>query len=138
MSPRPSLVLASLRALGAAVLLAGVAACAGAAKDGQAAVPVATPTSDEPPDNTDDTGTLDIFCNPPTKVLVDGKPAGTTPVTGYKVKPGSHDVTFADEQTGNRTMTVTVATGEGKTLTSDRPPSMQQVLHKDDPADKKK
>src|SRR5277367_5296714 len=138
MSPRPSLALASLRTLGAAVLFAGVAACGGAAKDGQAATPIATAAPDEPPENTDDTGTLDMLCDPPVKVLVDGKPAGTTPVTGYKVKPGSHDVTFVDEQTGNRTMTVMIATGEGKTLKSERPPSMQQLMHKDDPANKKK
>lgn len=138
MKPRPVLALAVLRILGAAVLFTGVAACAGAAQDGHGPAPLATATSDEPPanTNTDDTGTLDIYCNPPTKVLVDGKPAGTTPVSGFKVKPGSHDVTFADEETGSRTMTVTVAPGEGRTLTSDRPPSMQQVMHKDDPSKK--
>jgi hypothetical protein len=136
MSSRPFLALASLGALGAAVFFVGVASCGGAAKGAEGPVPLATTTPDGPPDNTDDTGTLDIFCNPPTKVLVDGKPAGTTPVSGYKVNPGSHDVTFADEQTGNRTMTVSVSPGEGKTVTSDRPPSMQQVLHKDDPKKK--
>ncbi len=49
---------------------------------------------------TDDSGMLDINALPPTKVRVDGKPAGTTPVTGFKVPPGNHDVTFVDDQGG--------------------------------------
>jgi hypothetical protein len=109
---------ATLCALSAAGLVAGVAAC-GPAKD--AAAPASTAAPDEETKEPDDTGTLEIYCNPPTTVLVDGKPAGTTPISGFKVKPGSHDVTFADEQTGNRTMSVTIAPGEGKVVTSDRP-----------------
>jgi hypothetical protein len=59
-------------------------------------------------------------------VLVDGKPAGTSPVVGFKVKPGSHDVTCVDDQTGNRTMSVVLEPGDGKMVTSDRPPSAMQ------------
>ena len=128
-----------LHALAAVALIAGPAACAGSAGDAPATTPHATATpDDEPKENTDDTGTLDIYCNPPTKVLVDGKPAGTTPISQYKVKPGRHDVTFADEKTGNRTMSITVAPSEGQTVTSDRPPVLSEVLHKSEPPEDKK
>jgi len=133
MNLRPAFSRAPLHAL-AAVLLAGAAACAGSAGDSPATTPKATATADDDPkENTDDTGTLDIYCNPPTKVLVDGKAAGTTPITQYKVKPGRHDVTFADEKTGNRTMSITVAPSEGQSVTSDRPPVLSEVLHKSAP-----
>ena len=68
-------------------------------------------------------GSLEILCNPPTEIAVDGKKIGKTPIKDHKVAPGSHDVTFMDEETGNRTMTVTVGAGEGKTVISDRPPT---------------
>jgi hypothetical protein len=109
-------------------------ACGGGTPDPVA--PAATAVADDPPEKkTDDTATLDVYGNPPTKVLIDGKPAGTTPIQGYKVKPGSHDVTWADELTGNRTMSVTLEPGDGKVMTSDRPPSATQQQK---PADKPK
>ena len=46
------------------------------------------------------------------------------------MKPGSHDVTFVDEMTGNRTMTVVLEPGDGKVVTSDRPPSATQKPEK--------
>jgi hypothetical protein len=82
------------------------------------------PAADEPPP-TDETSTLDILCEPPTKILLDGKPIGTSPIKGHKVSPGAHDVTFADEQTGNRTLSVKVAPGESRTVISDKPPVMR-------------
>jgi hypothetical protein len=114
----------------AAFGLGGLAACGGS---GQEAAPATTPTAanDDPPERKgDDTATLDVYGNPPTKVLVDGKPAGTTPIQGFKVAPGSHDVTWVDEATGNRTMSVTLEPGDGKVMTSDRPPSATQKPEK--------
>lgn len=100
-------------------------------------VPVAA-APDEPPAG-DDSGQLEILCNPPTPVLVDGKKAGTTPIKGYRVPPGSHDVTFVDEVTGNRTMTIVLAAGEGRAVVSDAPPSASTTVEPTDkkPADKK-
>ena len=119
------LSLRSLRVLGAALVVVGVAACGGA--DAQTTAPKVAATADDPPEKpTDDSATIDAYCNPPTPILIDGKPAGTSPVTGFKVKPGSHDVTFVDELTGNRTMTVVLEPGDGKVVTSDRPPSATQ------------
>jgi hypothetical protein len=108
----------------AVAALAATAACAGPNADAQSAVPLATAVPDDPPPP-EEPATLDILAAPPVEVLVDGKPAGKTPVKGFKVKSGSHDVTFVDE-TGNRTMTVSVDPGEGKTVKSDRPPSLMQ------------
>ena len=126
MELRHLLPLRSLHALGAALLLAGVAACGGT--EVQPATPKATSTADDPPEDkaADETSTIDAYCNPPSEILVDGKHAGTSPLKNYKVKPGSHDVTFVDEVAGNRTMTVVVEPGDGKVVTSDRPPSATQ------------
>jgi hypothetical protein len=128
MTPSPALALAPLRALctlGVALVLCTGAAC-GSGGEAQPAPKVAASADDPPEPKTDDTATIDAYCNPPSKILVDGKPAGMSPVTGFKVKPGSHDVTFVDEMTGNRTMTVVLEPGDGKVVTSDRPPSATQ------------
>jgi hypothetical protein len=95
-------------------------------------VPVAA-APEEPPAG-DDSGQLEILCNPPTPVLVDGKKAGTTPIKGYRVPPGSHDVTFVDELTGPRTMTIVLAPGEGRAVVSDAPPSANTTV---EPPEKK-
>jgi hypothetical protein len=123
------------RAVAVAALVAGAAVAAGCGPaDAQAPAPKTAATGDDPPEpKGDDTATIDAFCNPPTKVLIDGKPVGTSPISGYKVKPGSHDVTFADELTGNRTMTVVLEPGDGKTVTSDRPPSATQTQKPEKP-----
>jgi hypothetical protein len=143
MDPRTALGLAPLRVLGAALLVAGVAACAGS--DAQPNTPKTTATTDDPPQEKplDDSSTIDAICQPPSPVLIDGKPAGTSPVSNFKVKPGSHDVTCVDEMTGNRTMTVVLEPGDGKVVTSDRPPSATQKPQpqkdeKGDKGDKKK
>jgi hypothetical protein len=103
-----------------AALVLGVLGCG--ASEPSPAVPLATAAPDEPPP-ADESGQLAILCNPPTPVLVDGKPAGTTPISAFRVPPGSHDVTFVDELTGNRTMTVKIGPGEGQSVVSDRPPN---------------
>ncbi len=103
-----------------AAMALGMLGC-GSSEAKPPAVPLAASAPEEPA--TDDSGQLEILCNPPTPVLVDGKKAGTTPISGYRVAPGSHDVTFVDELTGNRTMTVTLGPGEGRAVVSDRPPS---------------
>jgi hypothetical protein len=48
------------------------------------------------------------------EVLLDGKPAGKTPVTLENLKPGSHDITYKDEANGNATYTVDLGEGEYK------------------------
>ena len=104
-----------------APLFVAFVGCARSA-DAEAPVPLVTAAPDEP-STPDEPGTLDILCMPRTKVLVDGVPAGTTPIRGFKVAPGRHDVTFVDDETGNRTMTVRLEAGEGKTVKSERPPT---------------
>lgn len=121
------------RAALAAVVL-GMIGC-GAAEPPPPVVPLAAAAPEEPLAG-DDSGQLEILCNPPTPVLVDGKKAGTTPIHAYRVPPGSHDVTFVDELTGNRTMTVVLGAGEGRAVVSDRPPSATDAVDTK-PADKK-
>jgi hypothetical protein len=113
-----------------AALALGMLGCG--ASEASPAVPLVSATPEEPLPPTDDSGQLAIMCNPPTPVLVDGKAAGTTPISGYRVAPGSHDVTFVDEISGNRTMTVKIGPGEGQSVVSDRPPNAMEA-----PAEKK-
>jgi hypothetical protein len=108
-----------------AAMVIGILGC-GSSEAPPPNVPVAV-TQDEPTPS-DDSGQLEILCNPPTPVLVDGKKAGTTPIKGYRVPPGSHDVTFVDELTGNRTMTIVLAPGEGRAVVSDAPPSANTTV----------
>ena len=125
MDPRSILTLAPFRILGVALLVVGVTACAGESTPPK--TPKSDTAADDPQDKpTEDIATINAWCNPPAEVLIDGKPAGTSPVNKFKVKPGSHDVTFVDELTGNRTMTVVIEPGDGKVVTSDRPPSATQ------------
>ncbi|MEP7121293.1 MAG: PEGA domain-containing protein [Byssovorax sp.] len=124
-------------ALAAMVIGIGILGC-GSSEVKPPEVPLAAAAPEEPT-ATDDSGQLEILCNPPTPVLVDGKKAGTTPINGYRVPPGSHDVTFVDELTGNRTMTITLGPGEGRAVVSDRPPSASTTVEPPEkkPAEKK-
>lgn len=59
--------------------------------------------------------TLSINSIPASKVILNGRPLGTTPKVGIKVSPGSHTVMFVRD--GERkTKTVTVGAGEKKTV----------------------
>lgn len=104
-------------AFSAGIVLFAIA-CGGGTATPEPQAPVVAAPVEEPVK--EEMASLDILCEPPTPVLVDGKPAGTTPITGYKVSPGTHDVTFQDEVTGPRTMTVKLEPGDGRVVKSDR------------------
>lgn len=57
-------------------------------------------------------GTLNINSIPISSVILDGKPLGSTPKMGVKVKAGSHTVVFVHPQHGRKTQTVNVAPGQ--------------------------
>lgn len=57
-------------------------------------------------------GTLNINSIPISSVILDGKPLGSTPKMGVKVKAGTHTVVFVHPQHGRKTQTVTVAPGQ--------------------------
>jgi PEGA domain len=61
------------------------------------------------------TGTLNINSIPVSKVVLDGKPLGSTPKVGVSVPAGSHTVTFIHPDLGKQTVTVVVKGGETKT-----------------------
>lgn len=120
-------------ALMAACIILG--ACGGAQTEPQ---PSGQPAKVEPPsepENTElgeDAAMLDIIAERETEILLDGKPIGKTPLSDYKVVPGSHDVTFVDEKNGNRTMSVSVGPNEAITVKSDAPPQIQEAPAEDD------
>ncbi len=57
-------------------------------------------------------GTLNINSIPISSVILDGKPLGSTPKMGVKVKAGPHTVVFVHPQHGRKTQTVNVAPGQ--------------------------
>ncbi len=73
-----------------------------------------TPDPQPPPG---DSGFINANSIPPSKVIIDGVPKGSTPVTGVKVAPGSHTVVFRHAELGTESRTVTVAPGQTKTAT---------------------
>jgi serine/threonine-protein kinase len=60
-------------------------------------------------------GTLNINSIPVSKVILDGKPLGSTPKVGVSVSAGSHTVTFVHPEQGKKSVTVVVKPGETKT-----------------------
>jgi serine/threonine protein kinase len=60
-------------------------------------------------------GTLSINSIPVSRILLDGKPLGSTPKVGISVSPGSHVVTFLGSDGAKKTVTLTVKSGESKT-----------------------
>ncbi|MDC3960503.1 protein kinase domain-containing protein [Polyangium jinanense] len=59
--------------------------------------------------------TLNLNSIPVSKVVLDGRPLGSTPKVGLSVPAGTHTVTFIHPEKGKQTVTVTVKAGEAKT-----------------------
>ena len=60
-------------------------------------------------------GTLNINSIPVSKVVLDGRPLGSTPKVGVSVPAGTHTVIFIHPEKGKQTVTVTVKAGDTKT-----------------------
>ena len=74
----------------------------------------ASTTEKTPPPATGN-GTLNINSIPVSKVILDGKPMGSTPKVGISVPAGSHTVVFIHPDKGKKSVSVTVKAGETKT-----------------------
>jgi hypothetical protein len=129
--------------LGASLVAMLVVSC-GSGGGGEAPPP-ASPTSQPPPteinepQSSDDSAILEILSRDPTDIKIDGKKVGTTPISGLKVRPGSHDVTFVFSEDNAPTLTVEVAAGDARTVKLDPPPPIQEPgkgEKKDDPKKK--
>ena len=59
---------------------------------------------------------LRVQTRPWSKVFVDGRPVGTTPLTGLTLSAGRHTLTFVNEDFGIR-KTVKIEIEAGQTLT---------------------
>lgn len=115
----------------AAVLSSPLLGCGGAPPK-EPEIPASTPGTDAPDEpKGDDSATLDVTCLPPAEVKVDGKSVGKSPLN-TKVPAGPHDVTCIDPQSGPSTMSVTLAAGEGRSVSLGNGMSVAQ----DPPADK--
>lgn len=83
--------------------------------DKPASKPSAEPASKPAPVAAAGTGTLNINSIPVSKVVLDGRPLGSTPKVGQSVSPGSHTVTFIHPEFEKKTVSVVVKAGETKT-----------------------
>ena len=62
-------------------------------------------------------GSLNINSIPPSSVVLDGKPIGSTPQRGVSVSAGTHTVVFVNAEQGfKKQVSVTVAAGETKNV----------------------
>jgi len=61
--------------------------------------------------------TLNFNSIPPSNVVLDGRPIGSTPKMGVSVSPGSHTVMFVHPEHGRKSTSVTVKAGETKPVT---------------------
>jgi serine/threonine-protein kinase len=77
--------------------------------------PAEKPAEKEKPTAASGNGTLNMNSIPVSKVILDGKPLGSTPKVGQSVSAGSHTVTFIHPDLGKQTVTVQVKPGETKT-----------------------
>ena len=73
-----------------------------------------TPTKPEPK-KSGGYGTINANSIPPSRVIIDGRPRGSTPVTGVRVTAGSHSVIFIHKKYGRKARSLTVADGQTKT-----------------------
>ncbi|WP_437738507.1 PEGA domain-containing protein [Sorangium sp. So ce1335] len=79
--------------------------------------PAAAPKAEAPaaPAAAAGSATLNINSIPVSKVVLDGRPLGSTPKVGVSVPAGSHTVMFIHPDLGKKTVTVSVKAGETKT-----------------------
>ncbi|WP_437751100.1 PEGA domain-containing protein [Sorangium sp. So ce1389] len=75
----------------------------------------AAPKADAPAAAAAGAATLNINSIPVSKVVLDGRPLGSTPKVGVSVPAGSHTVTFIHPDLGKKSVTVSVKAGETKT-----------------------
>jgi serine/threonine-protein kinase len=123
-NPEPTIVIelgTEPAAVAEAPTTAPAAPAGGTPAGGKPAAPTTGPAAGGKPADAKDSGkqaasgqgTLNINSIPVSKVLLDGRPIGSTPKAGVSVSPGSHTVTFiADGQ--RKSVTVTVKAGETK------------------------
>lgn len=88
----------------------------GTSSTGTSSTGTSTSTSTKPADKpATGNGTLNINSIPVSKVVLDGRPLGSTPKVGISVPAGSHTVVFIHPEKGRKSVSVTVKAGETKT-----------------------
>ncbi len=93
--------------------------------------PAPTIDANPVPKDVEHLGGIVIEGSPPTKVLLNGKPAGTTPVTVENLAAGSYEVTYIDEENGNATYGVELSAGQYPTVRHNRIPKAGEAKYPD-------
>ncbi len=86
-------------------------------REAPAPAPAPSPRAAAEPDrpavaSSSGTGTLSMNSLPLSKVLIDGRPLGSTPKVDVPVPAGTHTVTFVHPDLGKKSVTVTIRAGE--------------------------
>src|SRR3954453_22068734 len=95
------------RLAGALAVTVSMFACGGPPPE-PVAPPEPPPASTEP-EETVHKASIEVYSRDGTEILVDGKSIGQAPIKKDELPAGPHDVTFVDDRTGNRTMSVNLA-----------------------------
>jgi hypothetical protein len=77
------------------------------------------PAAQAPPANAEKSGkpgTLNISSNPPSNVVLDGRPLGKTPRLGVRVPAGVHSVVFVHPEFGRKVQSASVAPGAARSV----------------------
>src|SRR5262245_18800185 len=103
----------------------GLSGCGGSSEPAQTPGNAPPASPDDPDPGTDDAALLDILSANPTEIKLDGKVIGKTPINGYKVRPGHHEVVFmlSEEPV---TMPVDVGAGQLQTVKYDPAPPIHE------------
>lgn len=115
----------------ALVSLTAVACGGGEVREPITPVPLAAPAADEPAAE-EAISFLDVMSGQPTDIQIDGKPVGKTPITGYKVSAGPHEVTFVFSEDNAQTLSVTTEPNKGHTVKLDPSPNATGTIHGDE------
>ncbi len=78
--------------------------------------PVSPGAAEPPRPQSAATGELRLNSIPPSAIVIDGRPIGSTPKANVHLSPGSHNVTFVHPELGKRKLLVLVESGKSQTL----------------------
>jgi len=82
------------------------------------AAKVTEPPAAKPASDAKGTATLNLNSVPPSNVILNGRPLGSTPKVGVQVTPGPQTVVFVHPTLGRKVVSGTVAAGETKAFTA--------------------
>jgi hypothetical protein len=116
----------------AVALVSLLAAACGGGPTPEPITPAPLSAPPEEPTTAEDVSFLEVLSGQPTEVKIDGKAVGKTPVSGYKVTAGQHEITFVFAEDNQQTITVTTEPNKGQTVKLDPVPNATGTMKGDE------